>query len=190
MKMAALIAEMIDRAPADHLKAMLQALANSDSALISRIHTGLEILSEYHSDNDDEDDQDDSDEPLTTSSSHSKRKRGSAGVPELDICSRPDCRQPFMPGDIDDDGTNTDVACQFHPGRLLLDEAADSWDGWLYERDGVMDSDASRESNPSGFRYECCDEPGDTEEDGCTMDRHLSSRPPKVSGGQKKQRRG
>ncbi|KAM7205857.1 hypothetical protein V8F33_000687 [Rhypophila sp. PSN 637] len=188
--MAANAADIINGAPADHIRAMLQALANSDSAVKSRIHTGLEILTAYYSDDDEENDQDDSDEPLTTSFSHLKRKRGSVGVPELDICNRPDCRQPFIPGDIDDDGTNADVACQFHPGKLLLDEAADSWEGWIYEHDGAMDSDASREINPSGFTYECCDEPGDTEEDGCTMDRHLSSRPSKASGGQKKQRRG
>ncbi|KAM7189430.1 hypothetical protein V8F20_010160 [Naviculisporaceae sp. PSN 640] len=217
--------DVISEAPAQHLKAMLQALAGSDvtSKLRDQIHTGLGILERYHPDPYVADDDESTAEPAEeeggeeeeddleggATSAAKKRKRGVMIdlFPVLDICKRPNCRAPFIPGTDEDNGTNTEESCQFHPepqstvlantsvasrrcggaGELQLDESSDSWEGWIYEHDGAMDSDASRLSNPAGFTYACCDEDG-YDEDGCTFGRHLPSGVPAAGRGLKKQR--
>ncbi|KAK4167736.1 hypothetical protein QBC43DRAFT_285627 [Cladorrhinum sp. PSN259] len=153
--MASLIDAILDDAPDYHLKAVLQALGDSDPQLKYRIHTSLSMLDSY--------------EPEDTTEDSNKRKRD---VPIVGICTRPSCQEPFILGDNE---TNTQESCQYHPGELELDESSDSWSGWSYEDDGAMDSSLSREINPAGFRYSCCDETGEEKDEGCTFDRHLPS---------------
>ncbi|KAK3994220.1 hypothetical protein QBC44DRAFT_392633 [Cladorrhinum sp. PSN332] len=70
-------------------------------------------------------------------------------------------------------------------GDLELDETSETWEGWSLEDDGAMDTALSREINPSGFRYSCCDETGEEADEGCTFDRHLAT----PARSQKKQRK-
>ncbi|KAK4227790.1 hypothetical protein QBC38DRAFT_183796 [Podospora fimiseda] len=144
---------ILDDAPDYHLKAVLQALGDSDPQIKYRINTGLKMLDTYG--------------PEEIEDHDTKRKRE---VPILYLCARPNCQEPFIAGDND---TNTEESCQYHPGELEFDESSDAWEGWTYQDDGVMDSEASREINPSGFRYSCCDETGEEKDGGCVFDRHL-----------------
>ncbi|KAF2502911.1 hypothetical protein BU16DRAFT_23224 [Lophium mytilinum] len=95
-----------------------------------------------------------------------KRKRKTYAHVRYRKCTQ--CLETF---DITD---NTTGCCTWHEGELEFDDEADTWIDWDEDTHGPMDTTEHREEYPDGFRWTCCDDPGDYE--GCESGRHSTVR--------------
>ncbi|KAH8908894.1 hypothetical protein BR93DRAFT_976991 [Coniochaeta sp. PMI_546] len=91
------------------------------------------------------------------------KRKADESLPEVYICRN--CGEGFL------EEHNGDRACFHHPGYLAVDYESSTWDDWDEPCHGIIDSEESRNEYPEGFRWDCCDEPGDGKE-GCEYARH------------------
>ncbi|KAF2220970.1 hypothetical protein BDZ85DRAFT_283871 [Elsinoe ampelina] len=93
--------------------------------------------------------------PSGTQPTASKRKR-------YEHCIN--CEEEF------DVNFNDEEACRWHDGELEVDWDGDFWADHDEDCHGTIDTEDMREENPEGFKWDCCDEPGDAE--GCQVGEH------------------
>ncbi|PRP74392.1 hypothetical protein PROFUN_10290 [Planoprotostelium fungivorum] len=71
-------------------------------------------------------------------------------------------------GAFDPDDERQENECIYHPGKMECDYDSEAWADWEEKN---INTTQSKSDNPAGFRWTCCQEPGDLTM-GCRSDRH------------------
>ncbi|KAK4167709.1 hypothetical protein QBC43DRAFT_362523 [Cladorrhinum sp. PSN259] len=82
---------------------------------------------------------------------------------DLFVCGQ--CDKTFL------ETKNHETACVYHPGELEVNEDDDAWaDLWENDHRGDPDDPQMQKDYPEGYKFVCCEEPGD--HPGCKTGRH------------------
>lgn len=112
--------------------------------------------------------------PVKKVSGNTKRKRNGQDVTALDHCEpyKKIARvQPLICGNCGELFTSADgdETCRYHAdkeniaGSLEVNDEEDFWADHDEDCHGIIDSTDSKISYPEGFKWDCCDQPGDAE---------------------------
>ncbi|KAI1426941.1 hypothetical protein F5Y12DRAFT_222298 [Xylaria sp. FL1777] len=84
-------------------------------------------------------------------------------ISEIGICEL--CKEPFS---ADDNRSN---GCRYHPGYMEVNDDASTWDDWEDWREGDPELEENKEEYPEGYRWNCCQQSGESV--GCTRGQHV-----------------